>query len=250
MKLFGKDLFNFKKPEKPLYDFSQHGWRTQYIMQAEVFTTDSVITEEKKKQKGRKPDKIYLTPKGIYELACLNNHNFVIKVDPVYLENQKKSLLRKLSLLPKKPKTPRGQDFQAYGGVMDYTRDEMLSVIERLENRKQISKFKPLIDKYPHTTGALIQDVLKNNPALGCRPVIGFIPDLPDEAIKAMKEYNEMCVSLCGKKTHFYVIASKADFEAVNKKRDPILLAQSPFGLFWQILGAWGEEDVKCLSDL
>ena len=248
MKLFGKDLFTFKKPAELLYDFAQHGWGTQFLMQSEVFVTTGDPEREEKKQKGRKPNRVYLTPKGIYELACLNSHNFTIKVDPLYLEEQKNILLRKLNLVPKKKK-PRSQGYQLEG-VADFTREEMLSLIERLENRKQISKFKSLIDKYPHTTGALIQDVLKVNSNLLCRLVTGFIPDLPDEAIKAMEEYNNMCVKLCGKKTHFYVIASKADFDTVNKKRDPILLAQSPFGFFWNILGAWDEKDMAYLGEL
>ncbi len=37
-------------------------------------------------------------------------------------------------------------------------------------------------------------------------------------------------------------IADKKDFEKKDKRRDPILLAQSPFGHFWQILGAWDKE--------
>ena len=31
-------------------------------------------------------------------------------------------------------------------------------------------------------------------------------------------------------------------FRKAYEKRDPILLAQSPFGFYWQILGAWDKE--------
>ena len=69
------------------------------------------------------------------------------------------------------------------------------------------------------------------------------------EAIEAMKEYEGFCIELCNKKPVFYVVAQAKDFEKINKKRDPILLAQSPFGFFWQILGAYDEE-MQYLSDL
>jgi len=57
-----------------------------------------------------------------------------------------------------------------------------------------------------------------------------------------MKNYNKATDKLCGKQAVFYIIANKKDFEKTDKRRDPILLAQSPFGHFWQILGAWDEE--------
>jgi hypothetical protein len=54
---------------------------------------------------------------------------------------------------------------------------------------------------------------------------------------------------LSNKTTHFYVIADKKDFDKTPAKRDPILLAQSPFGFFWNILGAWSDEMIF-LGDL
>ena len=65
---------------------------------------------------------------------------------------------------------------------------------------------------------------------------------MPKEAVAAMKEYNKGCDKLCGKQAVFYIIADKKDFEKTNKRRDPILLAQSPFVNRWQILGAWDKE--------
>ncbi len=98
-------------------------------------------------------------------------------------------------------------------------------------------------------TAEQIAEVLENNSHLESRGAGSFVPDFPSEAIKAMKEYTDMCVSLCNKKPIFYVIADGKDFQTVNKRRDPILLAQSPFGHFWQILGAWDKEMVF-LGDL
>ena len=40
----------------------------------------------------------------------------------------------------------------------------------------------------------------------------------------------------------FYSIAEKEMFNDEYKRNDPILLVQSPFGIYWQILGAWDKE--------
>ena len=76
-----------------------------------------------------------------------------------------------------------------------------------------------------------------------------FIPEFPDEAIKAMTDYTEKMEAVCGKKPVFYVIAEHDKFKEAFKKRDPILLVQSPFGFFWQIIGAWDKEMIL-LSEL
>ena len=51
------------------------------------------------------------------------------------------------------------------------------------------------------------------------------------------------------KKPVFYVIAEPDKFRKAYEKRDPILLVQSPFGFYWQILGAWDKEMIL-LSEL
>lgn len=56
-------------------------------------------------------------------------------------------------------------------------------------------------------------------------------------------------VELCQLKPVFYVIAEESDFKEKDKKRDPILLAQSPFGVYYDILGAWDKE-MLLLSEL
>jgi hypothetical protein len=45
------------------------------------------------------------------------------------------------------------------------------------------------------------------------------------------------------------VIAEPDKFRKAYEKRDPILLVQSPFGFYWQILGAWDKE-MMLLSEL
>lgn len=69
-----------------------------------------------------------------------------------------------------------------------------------------------------------------------------FIPDFPDEAIQIIDLFVKLCEELCKKKPNLYVIANQDQFRDADGKRDPILLAQSPFGFYYYILGAWDEE--------
>ena len=76
-----------------------------------------------------------------------------------------------------------------------------------------------------------------------------FVPEFPDDAIAVMKQYTDNMMKLCKKKPVFYVIAEPDKFRKAYEKRDPILLVQSPFGFYWQILGAWDKE-MMLLSEL
>lgn len=274
-KLFGSDLFSFKKPDpepEDMYDFAKDGvvrdgrndnnYGTDPI--AYVLTKEDLekIKEEARNEKGKKkatPKKkepkfeIHLTPKGIYEMKALNAHEFFIKTDPDYIEEQIKDLNDKLKLVGggKKKKDKVEQTMYQVAGGVYYAQREIESIIERLKNRSKLSNIaiQAVVDKYPHTTTELIVKVLGIDKDLQCRKATDFVPDFPKVAIDAMKEYQEMCLRVSKKKTHFYVIANNKDFEIKNRRRDPILLAQSPFGFFWNILGAWDSEMIY-LGDL
>jgi hypothetical protein len=116
-----------------------------------------------------------------------------------------------------------------------------MGILERLENRKKYEKYKDFFSTFQNTSRASIQNLL-NKYDLAFKPSDIFIPEFPDIAIKIMKEYENQTISLCGKKPIFYVIAESKDFKDKYDKRDPILLVQSPFGLYYQILGAWDKE--------
>ena len=132
--------------------------------------------------------------------------------------------------------------------VQKYSEAELKGMVQRLENRKKFNEYKDFFGKFPCTTDQKIEDLLKKYKfQMGTTDI--FIPDFPKEAIDVMKAYKEKTVELCGKESAFYVIARESDFKKNRDKRDPILLAQSPFGLFWNILGAWDEEMVV-LSEL
>lgn len=123
----------------------------------------------------------------------------------------------------------------------EYTKREVNALLERLENRKKYSEHKTFFDNYQNTTDKNIDKLLeKYNLVLNTSDI--FIPEFPTEAITIMKEYTEIVGKISGKKPVFYVIAPADMFVKTYEKRDPILLVQSPFGFYWQILGAWDKE--------
>ena len=119
---------------------------------------------------------------------------------------------------------------------------EISSILIRLENRKKYGQFKDFFENYAYTTTTKINKLLKINNYLKIGQVQQFLADMPKEAIREMKDYEKQTKKLCGKKPVFYIMANKKDFEKTQKRRDPILLVQSPFCHNWQILGAWDKE--------
>jgi hypothetical protein len=132
--------------------------------------------------------------------------------------------------------------------VQYYAKREVSALIERLENRKKYQENKVFFDNFANTTDEKI-DMLLGKYQLVMKTSDIFIPEFPDDAIKVMKDYTEKLEEICGKKPIFYVIAEEKEFKKAYEKRDPILLVQSPFGFYWQILGAWNEE-MLLLSNL
>lgn len=129
-----------------------------------------------------------------------------------------------------------------------YSRREVEAMIERLENRKKWSKFKKFFDGYQNTTDEKIDALLEKYDVVMKTSDL-FVPEFPDVAIQTMKSYTDNMMKLCKKKPVFYVIAEPDKFRKAYEKRDPILLVQSPFGFYWQILGAWDKE-MMLLSEL
>jgi len=122
-----------------------------------------------------------------------------------------------------------------------YAKREVSALIKRLENRKKYLESKAFFDNYQNTTDEKI-DKLLSGYKLVMKTSDIFIPDFPNDAIETMTAYTQKCEELFGQKPVFYVIAEESKFRKSYEKRDPILLVQSPFGFFWQILGAWDEE--------
>lgn len=132
--------------------------------------------------------------------------------------------------------------------VQNYAKREVVALIERLENRKKWEGHKDFFNEFQNTTDEKIEQLLDKYDLVMQTSDL-FVPEFPDDAIAVMKAYTEEMDKLCGKKPVFYVIAEPDKFRKVYEKRDPILLVQSPFGFYWQILGAWDKE-MLLLSEL
>jgi hypothetical protein len=132
--------------------------------------------------------------------------------------------------------------------AQSYAKREISALLERLENRKYYVDNKNFFDSFQNTTDEKIQ-ILLDKYELVMKTSDIFVPEFPKEAIEIMKNYTKLVGKICNKKPYYYVIATSDNFNEVDKKRDPILLVQSPFGFFWQILGAWDKE-MLILSEL
>lgn len=197
-----------------------------------VATMSSAVTKiVKSKKKTKKEIPVErLTPKGIYELKALNDTSFVLNTDVAYIDQQITNFKEKLELL-------KSEEYDMRRGTT-----EIASIVVRLENRKKYESHKEFYEQYPYTTKSKIDEVISKHNHLKVGEVAQFMADMPKEAVDAMKNYNKETDKLCGKQAVFYIIADKKDFEKTNKRRDPILVAQSPFGHIYQIIGAWDEE--------
>lgn len=258
LKLFGKKVFEFNKQsvlynstealEKSEYlpDFttlraqSNEFNPTSFITLSSVSTsstnfsstdTNKVVPVEKAKQS------IKMTPKGVYQLKMLDDKSFKLKADKEYVQSQIQQFKDKLGLI-------KASEYDMSRGT-----NEIVSVLVRLQNRLKYPEFKNFFDNYAYTTTAKIEKLLKDHSYLQLGKVEQFLADMPKEAIAEMKQYTANTKKLCGKKPIFYIIADQEDFKKKDKRRDPILLAQSPFGHVWQIIGAWDEE-MLFLEDL
>lgn len=132
--------------------------------------------------------------------------------------------------------------------VQYHARNELEALIKCLENRKQYKEKGAFFSQFDTTTMEKVEAVTKKH-KLVMRGVDIFIPEFPKDAVAVMKEYTKHYEEITGKKPRFNVIATEEDFRDKDGKRDPILLAQSPFGFYFDILGAWDKEMIL-LSEL
>lgn len=255
-KLFGKELFevsgakselilqpayNQIKESKYLPDFHTAGrndsWEiSQFVEVSSAITaistnnTNASDVAKKKEEKPKETEKPSRKPKEVYDLRFLHDDAFKLNVDKSYVEEQLEDFKEKLALI-------KSEEYDMRRGT-----EEIASIVVRLENRLKYNDFHEFFDQFPYTMTSKIDAVLKDHSNLQLGQVAQFVADMPREATKAMKEYNSNTKALCDKQAVFYIIADKKDFKKSSSRRDPILLAQSPFGHVWQILGAWDEE--------
>jgi len=244
IKLFGKNVFSFRTSKRDallemvnsekieskfLPDFQKKNGNFGEI--SNYVTEDYGTTRAVKKEKGKKKGlDIKLTPKGVYEMKLLNDETFELNTNEEYVDDQIIDFKDKLEFI-------KSEEYHMRNGV-----EEITSVLIRLENRKKYEENKEFFSQFPYTKTSKIANMLNIHDNLKLDTVAQFVADMPKEAVEIMKEYNENTKKVCGKQAVFYIIADKKDFKKMAVRKDPILLAQSPFGHFWQILGAWDKE--------
>lgn len=245
--MFGRSLFSLNRAQawlelannpstgsaqtKFLPDFYKFGNSTDRIQGLTEFVApDPVIEAVKNKDtlNAARDDK--LTSKRIYEMKMLNDKAFTLNTNPEYIEQQLSDFTDKLGLI-------KSEEYDMRRGI-----EEVSSIMLRLENRKKYPDVKDFFEEFPYTMMSKIAELLKAHNYLELGQIAQFLADMPKEATSVMKEYNKNTDKICGKQAIFYIIADRKDFKKTNIRRDPILLAQSPFGHFWQILGAWDKE--------
>lgn len=72
------------------------------------------------------------------------------------------------------------------------------------------------------------------------RGITYYMRNIPPQAITSMDLYAEILKNITKEPPEFSLIAPEEYFK--NPRNDPILLAKSPFGAFYYILGAWDKE--------
>lgn len=132
MKLFGKELFDFKKEPTVMYDFAQFGiLNNREAFELVAYSDEPVpagYAEEqlKKAAKRRQEEKdTTISPRELYKMSALNDNKFGINVKEDYLSEQISIAKQKLELLGKAPKTKRNDGLQFLGeaGYVKYGRE-------------------------------------------------------------------------------------------------------------------------------
>ncbi|GJQ43990.1 MAG: hypothetical protein JETCAE03_34880 [Ignavibacteriaceae bacterium] len=177
-------------------------------------------------------------------------------------EKSQKITIKPINVLDELKDKPRFLDLENLDGKIEMVKDrlefirntyaerEINGLIQCLENRKKYKENKAFFSQFETTTLEKIEKLTEKYELI-MDTIDKYIPELPDEAIKTMKEYQKNVQKIVGKdkKAVFYMIATYSDFREADGKRDPILLAQSPFGFYYDILGAWDKE-MLLLSEL
>src|SRR3990167_7971565 len=114
-------------------------------------------------------------------------------------------------------------------------------VLAYLEARKKYQKYIKDFE-WPVTTQILI-DALCLKYQVKVVPLDQFYTLLPEEGIEELSEYRNLCNKIRKDKPEIrLIIPDKKEEKIEKRKRDPILLASSPFGRWDFILVAWDKE--------
>ncbi len=118
-----------------------------------------------------------------------------------------------------------------------------------LEARQKAVK-QNLVDdfKWAVTTGDKVK-ALMSKYKLEKGNITNYHLAIPNEAIDEMEKYVKMYKKVSKEKCEMFIIADEVTARKAYRSRDPIIIATSPFGKFFHIIGAWDKE-VEILHEL
>lgn len=129
-----------------------------------------------------------------------------------------------------------------------YAQREIGGFIERLSCRKNYKgKVKNFFNQFKNIKPEKLEEFLTEHTFILQNADV-FMTLFSDKNTEIMKEYSDLSVKATSKRPVFYVITKQPKASADQIKSDMVILAQSPFGYFWQILGV--ENTANQLSDV
>lgn len=116
--------------------------------------------------------------------------------------------------------------------------------LEFLKARKAYRKYGHLF-KWSVTTQEKINELLQKYKLMQVN-LSSYARNIPNEALDEIEQFASAYEYILTTPPEFQLIC---DFGGPEQKKDPILLARSPFGNWWYVLGAWDKE-VEYVDDL
>src|SRR3990167_2179966 len=174
--------------------------------------------------------------------ASEKNNEPKIEVKPIEIWEKLKSEKPNLdcTLLDEKIKIVKNRINVIEQNMRDIPTDEY-EVMGYLEARKKYKQYASLF-KWPITTEEKITELCRVY-AVELETLEHWYTLIPDEGIQEMNQYREVCKKIRPEKPIFRLIVPVKSYEEKGeRRRDPILLASSPFGRWDYILGAWDKE--------
>lgn len=188
---------------------SDNMWVSRPLVEAEV---------EKVKRIKKKP--VEVVKDIISEIPKMNMTNIKLQI---------KTVNRRMTLLKEE---------------LDVDPTDEREALEYLRARLKWEKYGKYF-RWAITTNVLLEKLVKTyelrNVGFG-----GYYKSIPNEAIDELEQFIKYWKKVCNKEPEVRLIIDEGGTET---KKDPILLAHSPFGKWWYILGAWDRE-VQFVDDI
>lgn len=220
MKIFSKLLKKLKSEEPKRRYWS--GWNTNDSGLIGIYEVDLLESSSTKQKKDKRIEK---KPVEIYKEIILEEP----KMNLEDLDGQIALVERRKEVL---------SDY-----LEDYVIRQEDVVIEFLKARKKYDETKDNF-KWALTTQKLIDDLCKKY-KVRCVNFEPFYRNVPMEAVDEIEKFGEAWKTVRKDEPFLKLIIDYGKEE----KKDPILLAGSPFGNWFYILGAWDKE-VEIVDDL